>query len=74
MGYVEGRNLFIEYRVTEENTRLPLLAIELVERKVVAIFAAYLTAARAAKAATATIPIVFAGAGDPVMASCPATG
>jgi putative ABC transport system substrate-binding protein len=65
-GYVEGRNLHIEYRVAEQNDRLPALAVELVGHKVAVIFAASLTAATAAKAATTTIPIVFAGAGDPV--------
>src|SRR5262245_26468648 len=66
MGYGEGRNVHIEYRVTDQNALLPLLAAELVERKVAAIFAGSLTAAAAAKAATTSIPIVFTGAGDPV--------
>jgi putative ABC transport system substrate-binding protein len=64
MGFVEGRNLLVEYRVAEQNGQFPMLAGELVNRKVVAIFAGSLTAATAAKAATATIPIVFTGAGE----------
>ena len=64
-GYVEGRNLHIEYRVAEQNDRLPALAVELVGHKVAVIFAASLTAATAAKAATTTIPIVFAGGDCP---------
>jgi ABC-type uncharacterized transport system substrate-binding protein len=66
MGFVEGRNVAFDIRVTGQYDRFPALALELVDRRVAAIFAFSLTAAAAAKATTATIPIVFSGAGDPV--------
>src|SRR5258708_17882431 len=67
LGYVEGRNVVIEYRDAEGKLeRLPALAAELVALKVDVILAEGGTLGpRVAKQATRTIPIVFAGAGDP---------
>jgi putative ABC transport system substrate-binding protein len=67
MGYVEGRNVAIEYRSTmSENDRIPGLVAEFVGRRVAVIATVAGNAAVAAKAATSTIPIVFATAADPV--------
>jgi putative ABC transport system substrate-binding protein len=68
LGYVEGSNLRIEYRSAEGNyERLPTLAAELVNRGVVLIVAiGGAVSAVAAKAATSTIPVIFANGGDPV--------
>jgi len=67
LGYVEGRNVVIEYRDAEGKLeRLPALAAELVALKVDVIFVGFAQPALAAKEATKTIPIVFASVGDPV--------
>jgi putative ABC transport system substrate-binding protein len=65
-GFVEGQNVAVEYRSAEGRPdRLPALVADLVRRRVVAIVA-NLTAALPAKAATTTVPIVFATGGDPL--------
>src|SRR5882724_2161919 len=66
-GYVEGRNLVIEYRwAGNQVDRLPALAADLVRLQVIVIVTAGLLPALAAKAATTSIPIVFSVAADPV--------
>jgi putative ABC transport system substrate-binding protein len=67
LGYVEGRNVVIEYRSAEgKSERLPTLAAELVALEVDVIVAPGTPLALAAKQATRTLPIVFAAFGDPV--------
>jgi putative ABC transport system substrate-binding protein len=68
MGFVEGRNLAIDYRWMDGHfDRLPAAANELVRLRVAAIFASGgVVSAVAAKAATSTIPIVFVNGSDPV--------
>jgi putative tryptophan/tyrosine transport system substrate-binding protein len=66
-GYVDGRNVVIEYRWAEgRNERLSALAADLVGRRVSVISATNTPAVLAAKAATTTTPIVFVTAADPV--------
>jgi putative tryptophan/tyrosine transport system substrate-binding protein len=68
IGYIEGRNIRIEYRWADgQYDRLPAMAAELVAEKVTILVAAGgALAALAAKAATSTIPIVFMAGGDPI--------
>jgi putative ABC transport system substrate-binding protein len=67
LGYIEGKNIAIEYRFAEGDfDRLPALAAELVQLKVDIIVAEVTQASLAAKGATSTIPIVMMGVGDPI--------
>jgi putative tryptophan/tyrosine transport system substrate-binding protein len=78
LGYLEGKNIFIEFRWTENIEQLPVLAAELVRTNVDVIFATSSTEVGAAREATNTIPIVFATHADPIglghVASLPRPG
>jgi putative ABC transport system substrate-binding protein len=68
LGYAEGRNIGIEIRATSVYSQLPALAAELVHDQMAVIYAlGSADSAKAAKMATASIPIVFANGSDPVM-------
>jgi putative ABC transport system substrate-binding protein len=67
LGYIDGKNIVIEYRYAEGNLgRLPELAKELVDAKVDVIVTTTIQSVLAVKNATRTIPVVFAGVQDPV--------
>jgi putative tryptophan/tyrosine transport system substrate-binding protein len=67
-GFVEGRNVTIEYRFAEggQSDQLSMMAADLIGRSVTVLFASPIAAALAAKAVTATTPIVFAIGSDPI--------
>src|SRR5262249_34684850 len=66
-GYVEGRDLVIEWRAASgDYARVPALVADLIQRKVEVIVVDTTLATRAVKRATSTIPIVMATVGDPV--------
>jgi putative ABC transport system substrate-binding protein len=66
LGYIDGKNIVIERRFSGTPDRLPAGAADLVKLKVDAIFAPATVNVKAAREATASIPIVFAGVADPV--------
>src|SRR6266508_6004615 len=74
LGWIEGKNITIEYRFAEQkNERVPELAADLVRLKVDLFLATATPVALAAKSATTTIPIVMVSAGDPVAAGLAAS-
>ena len=66
LGYIEGKNILIEYRSVEGVAEFPNLVAELVRLKVDVIVVPNTPGAQAAKNATTTIPVIFINAGDPV--------
>ena len=68
LGYIEGKNIVIEYRRVENLDRLPSILSELMQLKIDVLYVGSLTAIRAAKQATTTIPIVMMTTADPVAA------
>ena len=67
LGYIEGKNINIEWRRADTGQQLQALADELVKEKVDVIVTTGTPAARAAMQASATIPVVFASVGDPIV-------
>src|SRR2546426_3217784 len=68
LGYIEGKNIRIEYRHAERNDRIPSLVAELLQLNVDALVVGPIAAIRAAKQATKTTPIVMVTVVDPVAA------
>ena len=68
LGYIEGKNIVIEYRPVENLDRLPSILSELIQLKIDVLYVGSLTAIRAAKQATTTISIVMMTTADPVAA------
>jgi putative ABC transport system substrate-binding protein len=66
LGYIEGKNMSVEYRAAKSANQLPDLAAELVRLKIDVLATAGTPATAAAKQATATIPIIMIGVADPV--------